>query len=375
MKKNLFVMLAVLLALPAMAQTVLRQDGMIFNLYVPEGGTPYAEVSGNLLTELTAVTIPSVVSKDGIDYSVTAIAEESFESCHYLTSVSIPNSVTTIGDDAFSECSGLTSVTIPNSVTDIGGAAFKHCIGLTSVTIPNSVTTIGSAAFSECSRLTSVNIPNSVTDIGASAFYGCSAMTSVNIPGSVTYIGPYTFVSCSGLTSVTIPNSVTYIGESAFEDCSGLTSVNIPASVTDIGAWAFRYCSGLTSVSIPSSVTSIGNYAFDGCDNLVEVNYDTTEPVSADKDLFSDGTYKTATLNVAKGGLNKAQNTEPWMYFVDIKEKDFAGIEEVITDFDPNAPVEVYNLSGEKVADNVDNLPSGLYIIRQDKTTKKVAVK
>ena len=128
-------------------------------------------------------------------------------------------------------------------------------------------------------------------------------------------------------------------------------------------------------MSIPGSVTTIGSYAFRGCDNLVEVNYDTTEPVSADKYLFSDDTYRTATLNVAIGGLDKAYGTEPWMYFVNIKEKQFAGIEEVTADFDPNAPVEVYNLSGEKVADNTDNLPAGLYIIRQGKTARKVAVK
>ena len=329
MKKILFIMLAVLLALPSMAQTVLRQDGMIFNLYAPEGGTPYAEVSGNLLTELTAVTIPSVVSKDGIDYSVTAIVPKAFESCVYLTSVTIPNSVTTIGVTAFASCSGLTTVSIPNSVTTIGNWVFYECRALTTVSIPNSVTTIDGGAFE----------------------------------------------NCSGLTSLSIPNSVTSIGSSAFENCSGLTSLSIPNSVTSIGSSAFENCSGLISVSIPGSVTTIGSYAFRGCDNLVEVNYDTTEPVSADKYLFSDDTYRTATLNVAIGGLDKAYGTEPWMYFVNIKEKQFAGIEEVTADFDPNAPVEVYNLSGEKVADNTDNLPAGLYIIRQGKTARKVAVK
>lgn len=375
MKKNLFVMLAVLLALPSMAQTVLRQDGLIFNLYTPEGGMPYAEVSGNLLTEPTAVTIPSVVSKDGIDYSVTAIVPKAFESCVYLTSVSIPCSVTTIGVTAFASCSGLTTVIIPNSVTYIGNWVFYECSSLTSVSIPNSVTTIDGGAFAYCSGLTTVSIPNSVTSIGSSAFRGCSGLTSVIIPNSVTSIGEHTFRDCIGLTSVSIPTSVTSIGECAFYGCSGLTSVNIPTSVTYIDTSAFENCGGLTTVNIPNSVTYIGTYVFRDCDKLVEVNYDTTEPVSADKYMFSDDAYKTATLSVAKGGLDKAYGLEPWMYFVNIKEKDFAGIEEVIADFDPNAPVDVYNLSGEKVAENADNLPSGLYIIRQGKTARKVAVK
>ncbi len=305
MKQFLFITLAVLLALPTMAQTIIRQDGLMFKLYAPEEGTPYAEVIGNLLTEPTAVTIPSVVGKDGIDYSVTSI-KEAFKKCSFLTSVTIPNSVTTIGRSAFECCSGLTSVIIPNSVTSIGDYAFDYCSGLTSVTIPNSVTAIGGFAFR----------------------------------------------SCSGLTSVTIPNSVTSIGPSAFSGCSGLTSV-----------------------TIPNSVTTIGGSAFYGCNELVEVNYDTTKPVSARKSLFSDGIYKTATLNVAVGALDNVYSTEPWMYFVNIKESDFSGIEEVIAELDPNASIEVYNLNGVKVADTIENLPIGLYIIRQGKVAKKVAVK
>ncbi len=374
MKQFLFITLAVLLALPTMAQTIIRQDGLMFKLYAPEEGTPYAEVIGNLLTEPTAVTIPSVVGKDGIDYSVTSI-KEAFKKCSFLTSVTIPNSVTTIGRSAFECCSGLTSVIIPNSVTSIGDYAFDYCSGLTSVTIPNSVTAIGGFAFRSCSGLTSVTIPNSVTSIGRGAFECCSGLTSVTIPNSVTSIGRDAFSSCSDLTSVTIPNSVTSIGEDAFQSCSSLTLVTIPNSVTSIGPSAFSGCSGLTSVTIPNSVTTIGGSAFYGCNELVEVNYDTTKPVSARKSLFSDGIYKTATLNVAVGALDNVYSTEPWMYFVNIKESDFSGIEEVIAELDPNASIEVYNLNGVKVADTIENLPIGLYIIRQGKVAKKVAVK
>ena len=82
-----------------------------------------------------------------IKENTRVIADEAFEGCSALTSVTIPNSVTSIGDFAFEGCSALTSITIPNSVTSIGDEAFGGCSALTSVTIPNSVKEIGEEAF------------------------------------------------------------------------------------------------------------------------------------------------------------------------------------------------------------------------------------
>ena len=92
-----------------------------------------------------------------IQAGITSIGDHAFDSCYYLTSVTIPNSVTSIGKDAFSCCYNLTSVTIPNSVTSIGDDAFDQCSSLTSVTIPNSVTFIGDGVFYYCYRLRSVS--------------------------------------------------------------------------------------------------------------------------------------------------------------------------------------------------------------------------
>ena len=115
-----------------------------------------------------SVIIPSIITYNGVTYSVSSIGDSAFENCTGLTSVTIPNSVATIGEYAFEYCTGLLSVTIPNSVAEIGNGAFKGCTGLTSVTIGNTVSSIGNGAFSGCTGLTSVDIPNSVTSIGSS---------------------------------------------------------------------------------------------------------------------------------------------------------------------------------------------------------------
>ena len=307
--RALFLSLAVLLAMPMLAEKV-EIDGIWYNLE-SEGKQAEVTYKGNYSYEYTeysgVVVIPASVVYNGTTYSVTSIGDWACWGSD-LTSVTIPNSVTSIGYRAFSASYGLTSVTIGNSVKSIGDYAFIGCDGLTSVTIPNSVTSIGSAAFSGCDGLTSVTIPNSVTSIGANAFEGCSGLTSVTIGSGVTSIGERAFVGCSGLTSVTIPNSVTSIEGWAFNGCTGLTSVTIGSGVTSIGEDAFYYCNGLTSVHIsdiaawcnidfsssssnplsqahhlymngeevkdlviPNSVTSIGDDAFYHCDGLTSV--------------------------------------------------------------------------------------------------------
>ena len=280
--------------------------------------------STNNYSGLTTANIPSLVTYNGITYSVTSIGKGAFYGCSELTgALTIPNSVTTIGQQAFYSCSGLTSINIPNSVTSIGNYAFKGCSGLTSVSIPNSVTSIGDYAFSGCSGLTSIqnriNHPSDVT-LGSNVFgyVDCTLYvrrgrvdeyrnadqwknfkniveTSVydfmvdgiayyfnddDTSVTVTYTVLGSTNNYSGLTTANIPSSVTYnsitysvtsIGQRAFYGCSGLTSVTIPNSVTSFGDYAFSGCSGLTSVTIPNSVTSIDESAFSRCSGLTSV--------------------------------------------------------------------------------------------------------
>ena len=334
MKKNLLFVLFALLPMVASADKV-EIDGIYYNLITK---AKIAEVTSNPNKYSGEVVIPSSVTYEGVECSVSGIGNGAFQDCTDLTSVTIPNSVTSIDYYAFYECTSLTSITIPNSVTSIGDYAFYGCTSLTSITIPNSVTTIGEQAFASCSSLTSINIPNSVTSIGSSVFSHCTGLTSITIPNSVTSIDYGAFASCTRLTSITIPNSVTSIGNYAFRNCSSLTSITIPNSVTSINNYAFENCTSLTSITIPNSVTSIGYYAFYKCTSLTSITigsgvkniyryafgycpeltdvycYAVNVPQTVTSS-FDDSKVEYATLHVPDESLQAYKETEPWSNF------------------------------------------------------------
>lgn len=351
MKKLLFLMSALFLALPTLAQDFTYEyEGQTLTYTVLDEEKKTVEVKGlNISGELV---IPATVSNG--------------QSVHFVTS---------IADSGFNDCTELTSVTISEGVTSIGRGAFYYCTGLTSVTLPASISSIDELAFYYCSGLTNISIPDGVTSIGYGTFCLCAGLTSVTIPETVTSIGKEAFGACMELESITIPSNVTSIGDGAFNECLNLVSVTIPEKVTSIGYMAFSSCMSLNSVTLPASLTSIDEKAFAHCYDIDWIYYAAKDPISADTNIFSEQVYDRAILYVPKEAVGTCRQIDPWRRFVTIGEHDFNGIEEVIADFDGDAPYEIYNLNGVRVGDSIETLYPGLYIVRQGKTVKKIAVK
>lgn len=191
------------------------------------------------------IVIPSTVSYNDVEYSVTGIGDYVFSFCYDLTSISIPESVTSIGIGAFSYCSSLTSITVAasNPAYDsregcnaiIETASNTLIWGCHRTIIPESVTSIGDYAFNASSFLISLSIPESVTSIGKDAFSFCKTLTFISIPEGVTSIGDWAFDSCSSLTSVVCyAEKVPYLGNYVFSSVpTGKASLYVPESALE----------------------------------------------------------------------------------------------------------------------------------------------
>ena len=312
------------------------------------------------------VIIPSTVNYNGDVYSVTSIGMWAFSGCSSLTNVIFGENsqLTSIGNSAFKDCTSLASIEIPNSVTSIEQSAFYGCTSLANVIFEekSQLASIGGYAFGGCSSLTSIKIPNSVTFIDfsyGSPFYGCSSLTNVIFGenSQLTSIGHSAFRDCTSLASIEIPNSVTSIGHSAFSGCSSLSSIEIPNSITIIEESVFESCSSLSSITIGYSVENIGEFAFSGCSSLSSI-YMTGIPPKVGDNNFTYAQYMNTTLYVPEGLIAKYQSAEVWENFVNIKEYDSTGMEDINMD---NISIEVTS-NGISLSDS-EGKPIAIYSI------------
>ncbi|MGI5870082.1 MAG: leucine-rich repeat domain-containing protein [Kiritimatiellia bacterium] len=210
------------------------------NITVAAGNGTYADIHGVLCDSSRTTLLACPNGRSGayaVPAGITAIAEEAFAACTFLTTISIHGGVSTIGAAAFDFCNALTSIDVAESNANYAsrdGVLFNK--GLTTLiqypngrpgayAIPDGVTAIGDWAFHYSALLTAVTLPDTITSIAQSAFAECTALASVSIPGSVTSIEDSAFMNCGALAAITIPGSVTDIGHRAFYNCGSLASV------------------------------------------------------------------------------------------------------------------------------------------------------
>jgi len=374
MRKTLLLFTVLLFGLQGWA-TTFTVDGVTYTITDATNKTVAigTEASTAAISKSTAgaFTIPSSVSYNADNYTVTGIGNYAFYHCSAMTSVTIPNTVAYIGIDAFGY-TGLKSIIIPTSVTSIGGIAFEYT-KLTSVIIPASVVSIGSNIFWYCNSLASITVDNSNSNYSSAdgilfnkdkttliQYPLANTQSSYVIPGSVTSICTSAFEYCCNLTSIRIPASVISIGNKAFNRELNLTSIvvdgnnpnytsvdgvlfdknksrliqypigntqtnyAIPPSVVSVSNWAFYECLKLISISIPETITSIDAFAFFSCSNLTTIYANNITPtnITLDVNVFLC-IPSTCTIYVPNGSKSLYAAASQWKDFTNIKEAIF----------------------------------------------------
>ena len=269
-------------------------DGMTYEIIDNEPPTV------KLITGKTGnVVVPDTVRYNNIDYTVTAIHDESFTG-RAVTSIKTGEHISYIGGKAFKNCTSLRSISIP-SVVNIWNSSFEGCTALSSVTISSNLLNIYPYAFKNCSTLSTFTWEGEKPEVNiyAQAFFNCSNLTNPNFivksfatRGGV-ILGESAFYNCSKLTTLELDfDSLVVDNTNLVDRISGLTALTtlkapnlvldmtktdqeallkgysnlqvLEIKMSSIPADYFKTFSKLTTVTI-NGATSIGNNAFESC--------------------------------------------------------------------------------------------------------------
>ena len=280
------------------------------------------------LSDVTNVTIPRSVRKDGVDYMVTTIASKAFQNCKALEKVVLPSTLTAIGDYAFDGCSKLIYVVsqIPNPLaisTNVFSNSTKATLFVPETGYENYSSTNGWRSFS---RILKGDMGEVKVD-DMNYVYATASRVAIMVNSETT--GANVTVP-SSISDKAVSYTVTEIEKLAFSGNSSLVNLTISENIEKIGDYAFKSCTNLKKVVLPSTLTSIGNGAFSGdyqneqCRNISEIvsGIAAVKLFAIREDVFPSSIWSTATVYVPIGAAETYKTTDGWKKFSNYVEGD-----------------------------------------------------
>ncbi len=317
----------------------------------------------------------------------------------------------------------------PETVTKIGDFAFSCSEYLTTTNIPKEINTISNAAYSYCPNLTQINVSDDNTKYCSvdGVLFNKAKDQLITFPGGITgdYVIPYGVKTLSGnafrgakISTVIIPATVTTITLACFEDCENLTKlidlcptpqnfitntvhntpedmvVYVPKDYIDAYQKAWPFLNNFEEietfmVALPDTKDqmTVGE-SIELKVNIVSVDNST---VNISSEIWSSSNTSVASVDQSgrvtalKAGTTTIKVTvtsDTNQVSTDeclITVSPTADIEYITTDsfetIDYSKPYNVYDLSGKKLTDKVDNLQPGIYLVLQHGKTMKIVVK
>mgnify|MGYP002433194675 CR=1 FL=1 len=356
-----------------------------------------------LAPNVKTALIPENIVWNEVTYPVVALDEMAFYNCPNLTKVAIPNSVVSIGEEAFRYCKALVEVILPKNLTALSKGMFDGCESLETIDLPTAITVIPEFCFQNCKSLKSIVIPEGVTTIGSQAFWYTYALASITIPSSlkkldgtlsgagwplvptihISDMNSFCNIICSGdlcgnncwylqlngeeVTEVIIPDGTKDI--SIWKRCESLESITTPTSVESCDF----YSSNLKFISMSASTKEVNIWGIDD-HNLKRVDIYSPQPPQLTTSTWEVG---EAILHVPVGCKGIYENSEEWSMFASIIDDltDDSGIDEIQNDINYSLPYEIFSIQGTFIGNSLNDIPHGIYILRQGESCKKILVR
>ncbi|OHT12073.1 hypothetical protein TRFO_03680 [Tritrichomonas foetus] len=235
--------------------------------YILDQTTKTATIKSEQVCPTTqkTLTIPSKVSHQSSEYTVTKIDERAFFGCNnYIGDLVIPSSVTEIGGEAFSKCTGFNGKLEIHAAVNIHASIFSGCTGWQKeVIIGDEVTGIEVRAFDGLLLAGNrVTIGSGCQKVGSMSFFNCKLAGDLTIPKSVTILGNQFIGKTTGIQKLTIDATLEVLTAGAMTNIQGIQELIIGPNVQSLGEYCFANMDYLPKIDIGTSVQQIYRGAF-----------------------------------------------------------------------------------------------------------------
>lgn len=230
MKKLLFIILCIVIALTSKAQTAdfsaPNSDGVTIYYNITDASQHTVEVTNgygrSISNELWGGTmhwdhskrytapiirVPKTVTYAGNTYTVTKCGDEAFIDGG-MTQIVLPNTVKEVGKYCFYDCDQLSNINLPEGIISIGKSAFEGNRSLHSVVFPSTLKTAGSWLFRDSKIEYIYNLENTQLTELPQQFAGMNArIKAVTLPATLKIIHNHSLMQ-SNFSEITIPAGV-----------------------------------------------------------------------------------------------------------------------------------------------------------------------
>lgn len=229
MKKLLFIILCIVIAVTSKAQTAdfstPNSDGVTIYYNITDASQHTVEVTNaygrsisnelgstipwNSFMRYTAliIRVPETVTYAGNTYTVTKCGDEAFI-WGEMTQIVLPNTVKEVGERCFRSCAQLSNINLPEGIISIGESAFEGNRSLHSVVFPSTLKTAGSWLFRDSAIEYIYNLENTQLTELPQQFAGMNArIKAVTLPATLKIIHNHSLMQ-SNFSEITIPAGV-----------------------------------------------------------------------------------------------------------------------------------------------------------------------